>query len=211
MDYRRLKFVMLVLLLTVFFSSCLILDAIKDRYIPYKMVGMAEDGRVLVNFVFDAPSAKSVWLAGSFNNWASGKGSPIYPDVELIQGGRVIMEKDEKTGYWTATIPLKPGRYPYKYVIDEGVVWREDPNTAEHVDDGFGGFNSIVMVTVPKGAKKAEKKVDTKEQPKIEEVDEKIKEEVSEDIEVLEEEVSEEPIEVTEEETDVNVEDVETP
>jgi len=133
------------------FNSCGVLDAVKDRYIPFEMVGI-EGSEVLVKFVFDAPSAKEVWLAGSFNNWSQSKSNPAYPAVPLQQNARVVMELDPKTGYWIAVIPLAPGRYQYKYIVDTS-NWQEDPNTPEHVDDGFGGNNSIIMVTMPAEAK----------------------------------------------------------
>jgi hypothetical protein len=41
--------------------------------------------------------------------------------------------------------PLPPGRYEYKFVID-GVTWKEDPNNPQRVDDGFSGFNSLLIV-----------------------------------------------------------------
>ncbi len=130
------------------FSGCAVFKtvwgSIKDRYKPFEFVGMDGD-KVLVKFVFDSPSATTVWLAGQFNNWANGENVPKYPDVSLSQGAVIDMKKDSKTGYWTVTIPLAPGRYQYKYVLDAGRVWQPDPNT-EHVDDGFGGYNSIIVV-----------------------------------------------------------------
>lgn len=142
-----------IFMISTVFSSCGVLDAVKDRYIPYELVGVQES-EVLVKFVFDAPSATEVWLAGSFNNWSQSKSNPAYPAVPLAQNARVVMSLDPKTGYWVATIPLAPGRYQYKYIVDTS-NWQEDPNTPEHVDDGFGGNNSIVMVTMPSGEKEA--------------------------------------------------------
>lgn len=130
------------------FSGCeffnTIWGSIKDRYKPFEFVGQDGD-KVLVKFVFDSPSANSIWLAGAFNNWANGESLPRYPQVELSQGAVIDMKIDPGTGYWTTVIPLAPGRYQYKYVLDSGRVWSADPNT-EHVDDGFGGHNSIIVV-----------------------------------------------------------------
>lgn len=142
---RSLFGIMVLGLIALISSSCIVLNAVKDRYKPYEFVG--QDGsEVIVKFIFDAPSAKTVWLAGSFNNWTSSKSAPKYPSVLLSQGALVVMEMDEQTGYWTTTLSLAPGRYQFKYVLDEGSLWKEDPNTPEHVDDGFGGKNSIVTV-----------------------------------------------------------------
>ncbi len=143
-----MKKIILFLAAFAFLSSCTlgktIWNSIRDRYKPYEQVGTDGD-KVMVKFVFDSPSSKVVWLAGAFNNWANGESAPRYPDVELSQGAVIDLSIDEKTGYWTTIIPLAPGRYQYKYVLDSGRVWSEDPNT-DHVDDGFGGKNSIITV-----------------------------------------------------------------
>lgn len=81
-----------------------------------------------VVFSYADPSAKTVFVAGEFNQW-SVTANP--------------MQKDE-FGVWTATIPLKPGRYQYKFVVDGN--WKEDPANPETVDDGFGGKNSVKVV-----------------------------------------------------------------
>ncbi len=145
--------ILLLIMMAVFLNSCLILDVVKDRYKPYRFVG--EDGdKVLVEFVFDSASARTVWLAGSFNSWASDKNKPAYPAVTLSEGARIPMTVDAKTGYWVVTVPLSPGRYQYKYVLDEGTLWAEDPNTPEHVPDGFGGNNSVIVVVSQSSDKK---------------------------------------------------------
>jgi 1,4-alpha-glucan branching enzyme len=146
--YKRFLLPIILSALTVlFFSSCAVMgtiwDSIKDRYQPYEFVG-EEGDRVLVKFVYDSPSASTVWLAGQFNNWTSDRNAPRFPNAPLEQSV-IEMKIDERTGYWTATVPLAPGRYQYKMVLDEGRVWQEDPNT-EHVPDGFGGRNSIIVV-----------------------------------------------------------------
>ena len=41
--------------------------------------------------------------------------------------------------------PLPAGRYQYKFVIDR-VNWKPDPNNPQRVDDGYGGFNSLLIV-----------------------------------------------------------------
>lgn len=54
-------------------------------------------------------TAKAVFLAGSFNDW-----SPT----------ATPMTKDTR-GRWTASLPLAPGRYEYKFVVDG--EWCCDP------------------------------------------------------------------------------------
>lgn len=81
-----------------------------------------------VRFAVYAPDAKSVNLAGTFNNWSK-TSDPL---------------KDEDgDGVWEIVIPLPRGRNEYKFVID-GEQWIPDPANPDRVDDGFGGKNSVI-------------------------------------------------------------------
>ncbi len=73
-------------------------------------------------------AANSVSVAGSFNNW----------DV----GANPMTVKD---GVWTVTVPLAPGSYQYKFVVD-GSQWYADETAQSFADDGYGGKNSVVNV-----------------------------------------------------------------
>jgi 1,4-alpha-glucan branching enzyme len=118
--------------LTLLVGGCGLMNALKDRLpAPYR----TEDG---VTFLFDAPSAKTVNLAGTFNDWGGTLHGPFNPSID-------VMRKNE-TGVWELVVPLKPGKYEYKFVIDGGITWEEDPNNPERVDDGYGGYNSILVV-----------------------------------------------------------------
>ncbi|MCD6412652.1 MAG: glycogen-binding domain-containing protein [Elusimicrobia bacterium] len=81
-----------------------------------------------VLFTCGESNAGSVYVAGSFNNWST----TANPMVK------------SKNGIWTATIPLSPGRYQYKFVVDGN--WVPDPNNPNTSDDGYGGVNSVVTV-----------------------------------------------------------------
>ncbi|MEO0291864.1 MAG: hypothetical protein ABIM54_02890, partial [candidate division WOR-3 bacterium] len=83
-----------------------------------------------VKFKFFDPSAKKVSLAGTFNNWDKNSS---------------IMRKTEE-GFFEIVIPLPPGKYQYKFVIDD-TNWKEDPNNPAKTPDGFGGFNSVFILT----------------------------------------------------------------
>ncbi len=76
---------------------------------------------------------KSVHLAGSFNSW-----NPKDPNYE--------MKDPDGDGTYEITIYLEPGRYSYKFVIN-GTIWVPDPNAEEYEPDGFGGKNSVIVVT----------------------------------------------------------------
>lgn len=123
---------LMVLLLCCGLLACAAMTAIKDRLPPPYRV----QGGVL--FQFDAPAANRVNLAGEFNDWGGTLIGPFDPTIDS-------MTKNEK-GLWQIVIPLKPGRYEYKFVLDGGVVWKHDPNNAERVDDGFGGYNSVLVI-----------------------------------------------------------------
>jgi hypothetical protein len=93
-----------------------------------------------VTFRFEARSAKIVQLLGSWpeNNWGAGQAQT---------GGFLIgqMSDADGDGIWELTVKLSPGRYQYKFKIDQ-VTWKEDPNNPQRTDDGYGGFNSLIDV-----------------------------------------------------------------
>jgi 1,4-alpha-glucan branching enzyme len=83
-----------------------------------------------VRFNFHAPDAKSVAIAGSFNQWDQKLNHLAGPD---------------KKGVWTITVPLPPGRIEYRFVINDS-EWVLDP-AAPSIDDGLEGKNSFVIVS----------------------------------------------------------------
>ena len=92
---------------------------------------VAVDGGV--KFSYEDLSASTVHLAGEFNGW----------DPTAIP-----MSDDNGDGVWeVVTDLLQAGRsYEYKFVVDGGVAWREDPSNPNTVDDNHGGVNTIVSV-----------------------------------------------------------------
>ena len=83
-----------------------------------------------VQFAFYSTKVDKVNIAGSFNNWSM-TADPLYDR--------------EGTGMWTIVLPLPPGAYEYKFVID-GEEWIPDPANPTTTDDGFGGYNSVIKV-----------------------------------------------------------------
>ncbi|MEI8141176.1 MAG: glycogen-binding domain-containing protein [bacterium] len=83
---------------------------------------------IQVTFEMRAPGAKSVELAGSFNNW---------------QRGKVLLHGPDATGNWTATVSLPPGHYEYLF-LEDGEIWVTDPLALAHRADGFGNQNAIL-------------------------------------------------------------------
>jgi len=114
-------------------SCAAILGAIEDRLPPPQEV---RDG---ILFQYYAPSARQVTLAGNFNNWGGTQGGGRYdPDIDR-------MSDANSDGVWSIVVPLAPGRYQYKYVIDGGVRWERDPNNQDTAFEG-GIENSLIVV-----------------------------------------------------------------
>jgi hypothetical protein len=84
----------------------------------------------LVTFRLEDPGATSVSVVGSFNGWS--------PQNHRMQ------KRDDKT--WEITLSLAPGRYAYRFLIDQKKQVL-DPSTALTEPDGFGGRNSVVIVS----------------------------------------------------------------
>ena len=84
----------------------------------------------LCRFSYAPPGkVESVFLAGSFNAWSR---------------DALPMERDDD-GHWHASVPLPPGRWLYKFVVD-GRSWRPDPRNEEREPDGHGGSNSVLRL-----------------------------------------------------------------
>jgi len=82
-----------------------------------------------VRYFYHDPTALSISVAGSFNHWN--------PEINRLSG-------PDASGIWTILLPLQPGRYEYRFVVN-GSNWVLDPS-APSVDDGMGDRNSIVDV-----------------------------------------------------------------
>lgn len=124
----------LALLAVLSLGGCSTLTFVKRRLPPPTVTA---DG---VIFRFAAPSAKMVQLAGNWpeNNWLSGQAQSGSFNVGL-------MKDEDGDGIWTRTEKLPPGRYQYKFVIDQ-TNWKEDPNNPNRTNDGYGGNNSVLDV-----------------------------------------------------------------
>jgi serine protease AprX len=85
----------------------------------------------LVTFYYYDPArrAASVGLLGSFNQW-SPHGYALHSPA---------------AGLWQITLPRLPaGQYRYKFLVDGRLM--EDPENPNRLEDGYGGFNSILDV-----------------------------------------------------------------
>ncbi len=89
-------------------------------------VRRTDDG---ILFVTEAPNAARVALAGDFNNW-SPDSTPMVPNND--------------GSCFRAMLPLAPGRYRYRYVIDGN--WTRDPHNEACEANPFGDVDSVVEV-----------------------------------------------------------------
>ena len=82
-----------------------------------------------VMFVTLYPRASAVQVAGDFNNW---------------QPQSTPMEKVADNGVWQLKLPLSPGRYRYRLVVDG--QWQQDPYNNNTEMNPYGEYNSIIEV-----------------------------------------------------------------
>ena len=88
---------------------------------------VAKPSRVLLELV--QPGAKTVCVAGSFNQWKPEQ-APLSP---------------AGNGRWVGDLAVNPGRYEYLFVVDG--QWLPDPNAKETVQNPYGGKNSVLTVS----------------------------------------------------------------
>jgi 1,4-alpha-glucan branching enzyme len=93
-----------------------------------------------VKFVFFAPTAHQVQLAGSWpeNNWASGDGAAGEANIGL-------MRDDDADGLWEIVVDLPAGRHQYLFRIDEA-TWELDPGNPQQVNGGPAGHASEIVL-----------------------------------------------------------------
>lgn len=75
-----------------------------------------------------APQAREVAVAGGFNNWR--------PEATPL--------RDTGAGEWAVRLPLRSGRYEYRFVVDG--QWVDDPRASQRVASPYGGTNSVLQV-----------------------------------------------------------------
>lgn len=79
-------------------------------------------------FTIQAPEAKEVHLVGDFNGWRVGNESFM----------------QQNNGRWVKKMPLNPGSYHYRFVVDG--TWLEDPNNPTKARNPFGQMNSLIEI-----------------------------------------------------------------
>lgn len=82
-----------------------------------------------VIFRLFAPLAKSVYLAGTFNDW-----NPHNYQLKTAAHGE-----------WSLQLQLRPGRYEYRFLVDGR--WQPDPLAPQRVSYRFAGESSVLVVS----------------------------------------------------------------
>jgi len=85
-----------------------------------------------VRFEFTHPTATTVSVAGTFNDW--------HPTTKSMH--------PLGNGHWLKETTLAPGSYEYCLVVDG--QWMPDPLAKTSVPNPFGGRNSVLEVATPR-------------------------------------------------------------
>ena len=83
--------------------------------------------RRAVNLMYSDVPGKTVFVAGSFNDWQC----------------RQMADKNSD-GVYRCRLLLAPGEYQYKFQVDG--EWRSDPLNDNFVPNDFGSLNSVLIV-----------------------------------------------------------------
>jgi len=81
-----------------------------------------------VTIVVRAPEAKDVRITGDFTRWAE-------QGIRLSSDGR---------GHWRTVLPLGPGDYQYRLLVDG--IWQDHADAADRVPNPFGSENCVLKV-----------------------------------------------------------------
>jgi hypothetical protein len=79
-----------------------------------------------------AAGVAEVLLSGTFNAWAG------------VGASELKLADPDGDHTWTLEVALPGGHYLYKFIVDG--TWKHDPANPNTVDDGYGGFNSVLDV-----------------------------------------------------------------
>jgi len=107
---------------TEVFSQIVMQAAVNE----YKFPMILTDG-VILGYV--GSSAKLVQIAGDFNNWVN----------------EAMDCTNQQEGLWEKFVPLAPGRYRYKFIVDG--EWTVDPQNGISEPNPYGGIDSVITIS----------------------------------------------------------------
>ncbi len=90
--------------------------------------GVRKQKLIRTVFSLPAPQAKGIFIAGDFNQWNLSS-HPL---------------KRDKKGIWKISIPLEPGQYQYRFLVDGH--WQNDPDCSSFIENPFGTLNCLRIV-----------------------------------------------------------------
>ncbi len=93
----------------------------------------AAEAEQTVDVVFSLPAetqADRVALSGEFNDWS-------VESISLARG-------DDRV--WRVTVPLAPGTYRYKFLLD-GETWENGTDADRYEENAYGTEDSVIVVT----------------------------------------------------------------
>ncbi len=136
---RRLITALVLVSLVAICAGCSYTKILRNRLPSPHRVNDFENA---VLFQYEAPQAKHVNLCGNWadNTWCGTQGTGRFDQTIGA------MQDDDGDGVWQLIIPLKAGRYQYKFAVDWGIRWEYDQNNPLTEDDGYGSSNSILIL-----------------------------------------------------------------
>lgn len=80
-------------------------------------------------FSINAAGAATVFLAADFTQWQK----------------NALPMKKTKGSTWALTVPLAPGTYHYRFIVDG--EWRDDPDCTLRIPNTFGSQDNVRVVS----------------------------------------------------------------
>lgn len=100
-------------------------------FVTYRFFQPSHPDTVIVRLMLEAPGVREVSVVGDWNGWD--------PAADRLT------DRDGD-GIWEIELRLKRGEeYQYQFLIDRE-KWVPDPKAPFQVEDGFGGFDSILQI-----------------------------------------------------------------
>lgn len=120
-------------------AAVVLLSGSCGRYLEKSLGSPGIEGDT-VTFRVKVPSARTVQLAGDWsrNNWARGDAE----EGEVLVG---LMARTADKSVWELAVRLGPGRYRYRFLVNE-TEWVLDPENPRVVDDGRGGKANLLIL-----------------------------------------------------------------
>jgi len=129
---------------SVLIVSTLLCGCIRNRYKPLVVIGRRANGKYLVKVTYHAPSARTVYLAGNFNNWTV----PRVVDENRRQDSYYPVYKLKPTGTpgeWGLVLELPPGMHRYRFYIDLSRWEIDERNHLAIREAGGAAYNYVIV------------------------------------------------------------------